>query len=428
MHKITSLLFALAIPVISSAAETYTDTIDYKTEDMTESSASHGNYTLYYGLKYTKSGHTISFSSTKTEGIISFTDQELYLLTIEVEWASEASAGQSLEFYNKEFSGLSNFISASDKGSLLTTLTCEGASTTTIYNVTEPCYDFGMKSKSGDVFVKSITFTWGTELPSAPEPEPELDPDMDKIDFVSGNLSVDKDTDLEGKIYSDEYLTIEIGESGNAILTDDGLSFNGELTVSAIDGYTIKNIEVSGGEVETLDDWSALIKSGETSITLESVTVKLGYEQPNNNAKDGTVYVSSFPAEISLTHTGKQARFFYIFEESSSSPAEAPQRVRAFLPEQNPENWTEAENGKISITKSGTLHCYAANQAHSVVSEVKTTNVDVTTGIDEVIENGPYYTNEYYSLQGQYLGNDYNRLNRGIYILRKGESVSKVIK
>ena len=419
MNTLTTFLSAVALSSLSCFANTYTDVIDYTSEDFIESSTMADNIDIYYFLSFSKAGHSLTFSS-KNNGIISMSEQVLYLNTIEVEWGDKAAEGQALVFYNQSFSDLSQLYVAANKEDILTTLTCDGANSVSTYNVIDECHDFGMIAEANSANVKSIKFTWGTELATASEP------DVVKIDFINGNLIGDKDNAIEGVFYSDEYLSVETSGDTEAILTDKGLTFDGTLTVTGINGYLIEDVMITDCKVTRVDDWQMNVSSNGKTADLSSLSVKMGYELPTETHEK----ITSFPAEISLEHKGKEARFFYLIDDQPIDTGSQDDITVLSLPEQNPENWIESQDGKVSVDKACTLHCYASTPDHSIKSKIYSVRLanEVTTGIEEVTADKSVEPTEYYSLQGQYLGNDFSKLGCGMYISRNGDIVSKVIK
>lgn len=423
MKHLATILISLFISTVANAAnKEYSDTINYKVPSGSLHESTSGN--INYQIKYTKNSRIMNFTIADKNGIATLTDKSLYLNYIEIEWASTATESQILAIYNADLNGsLTNLYDENKRGEIWTKISCEGPNTKTKFVATDPCTEFGLKPSSKEAAISSIIICWSDEKPAATPQEP----DVDNVDFTSDELSVERDQPLTGEFFENSHITLAIGESSSASISEDGLNLNGELIVNAIDGYIIKNIEVASGVVEILDDWSAIISSNNEDVTITDLSIRLGYEMPSTSSHNGVISVTEFPADIVVTHTGSDARIFYIFEETAAINNVSRQNVPRRLPEQNQENWTEVDNGKITIEKSGTLHCYAANADHSILSEIKSENVDINTGIDEItvaVESPAVY----YSLQGVCLGSDFTKLSKGIYICRQSGTVTKVVK
>ena len=258
MKKLFSFVAAVLCAVSASAV------VDTLTVD--KFTATKATYTDFSGVTATSDAVYAGKTAKSNKGAIQMNGKDQIgivsttsggkVLTVSVVWNKETAADRTLDIYgsNTPYTSAADLYNKS-QGTKIGSITMSGETTTV--TVEGDYYYVGLRSKSGAMYIDSITIEWdGSE---APEPEPEPEPeDMGKVTIAKfleakDNFNIYTLTGTVSDIAKDKADSTQYSVYGNFNLTDSTgtIYIYGLLTA---DGEAKKFLElgIEEGDVITL--------------------------------------------------------------------------------------------------------------------------------------------------------------------------------
>ena len=197
--KVVSEIYTKNTPVTPPAEGEVVDVLDYMLTGATStayinwSGKKSNSYAVYAGNSSKSNGGGIQLRSSESSGIVT-TKSGGKAKKIVVEW-NNTTEGRTLDVYGKNsaYSAATDLYSASTQGTKLGSIVC---GTSTVLEIDGDYEYIGLRSKSGAMYLTSISITWDASnvvvIPDAPE-IPATSDFVTSMDFEIANIDAYED-------------------------------------------------------------------------------------------------------------------------------------------------------------------------------------------------------------------------------------------